>query len=93
MSLLWIIFLNLHGLFFQKKKEKEVFVIAKKLFKRLQIKKVHSISRICGDHSKEYKNTNFFFFCNEQDIRPGFSTHNTLQQNGVVKRKNRVVTY
>jgi len=47
------------------------------------------ISSINSDHGGEFENERFESFCNKHDIKHNFSTPRTLQQNGVVERKNR----
>lgn len=42
--------------------------LAKKLFRQLQTKNNSSIFRIRSDYDKEFGNTNFASFCNEQRI-------------------------
>lgn len=39
----------------------------------------------------EFENAPFIKYCDEQDIKLKFSTHKTLQQNGVTERKNCVL--
>ncbi|KAK4853849.1 hypothetical protein QYF36_015589 [Acer negundo] len=52
---------------------------------------IKSIKKIRNDHGKEFENASFENFCNSLDISHEFSALRTLQQNGVVERKNRVL--
>ena len=61
---------------------------------KVQVKKrskIGYIHRICTDHGKEFENSEFTNFCDEQGIRHEFSAPKTPQQNDVLKRKNRVI--
>ena len=49
------------------------------------------IARIRSDHGREFENTKLATFCNDQGTYQEFSSPKTLQQNGIVERKNRVV--
>ena len=49
------------------------------------------IDQIRSDHSKEFENSFMESFCTRSGICQGFSAPITLQQNGVVERKNRVI--
>ena len=42
-------------------------------------------------HSGEFENHSFELFCNENGYNHNFSASRTLQQNGVVERKNRTL--
>ena len=53
--------------------------------------KIGCITRIRTDHGKEFENSQYAKFCDNEGIRHEFSTPKTPQQNGVVERKNRVV--
>ena len=53
--------------------------------------KIECIHKIRIDHGKKFKNSEFANFCDEQGIRHEFSAQKTPQQNGVVKRKNRMI--
>ena len=61
------------------------------LCKRFQNEKGVSIVKIRSDHGKEFENARFDSFCDKNGIKEEFSTPKTPQQNGVVKRKNRVI--
>ena len=61
------------------------------LCKRLQNKKWAPIVKIRSDHGKEFENAIFESFCEKNRIKKEFLTPKTPQQNGVVKRKNRVI--
>jgi transposase InsO family protein len=47
--------------------------------------------RIRSDHGREFKNSKFEEFCLSYGIKQEFSSPITLQHNGVVERKNRVI--
>ena len=61
------------------------------LCKRLQNEKRVPIVKIRSDHGKEFENARFESFCEKNGIKREFSATKTPQQNGVVKRKNRVI--
>ena len=61
------------------------------LCKRLQNEKGVPIVKIRSDHSKEFENVRFESFCEKNGIKKDFSAPKTPQQNGIVKRKNRVI--
>ena len=61
------------------------------LCKRFLNEKGVSIVKIRSDHGKEFENARFDSFCDKNGIKEEFSTPKTPQQNGVVKRKNRVI--
>ena len=58
---------------------------------RLQNEKNLKIDRIRSDHGKEFENSYMEFFCTKSGISQEFFAPITPQQNGVVKRKNRVI--
>ena len=59
--------------------------------KRLQNEKGVPIVKIRSDHGKEFENARFESFCEKNEIKKELSAPKTPQQNGVVKRKNRVI--
>ena len=61
------------------------------LGKKLQVEKDTVIARIRSDHRREFENTKLATFCNDQGTHQEFFSPKTPQQNGIVKRKNRVV--
>ena len=61
------------------------------LCKRLQNEKGVPIVKIRSDHGKEFENARFESFCKKKRIKKEFLAPKTSQQNGVVKRKNRVI--
>ncbi|KAH9792467.1 hypothetical protein KPL71_004134 [Citrus sinensis] len=63
----------------------------KVLCKKLQNEKGHGIVCIRSDHGGEFENHAFESFCNNLGIEHQFSSPRTLQQNGVVERKNRSI--
>ena len=61
------------------------------MYTRLQNEKSLKIDRIQSDHGKEFENLYMESFCTRSCISQEFSALITPQQNGVVKRKNRVI--
>ncbi|KAH9762390.1 hypothetical protein KPL70_000794 [Citrus sinensis] len=59
--------------------------------KKVQNEKGYSITCIRSDHGGEFENHAFENFCNDFGIEHQFSSPRTLQQNGVVERKNRSI--
>jgi transposase InsO family protein len=49
------------------------------------------LKKVRSDNGSEFKNTNVEEFCDEKGINHLFSTTYTLEQNGVVERKNRTL--
>jgi hypothetical protein len=72
-------------------KKSDAFDAAQHLFKKIQIEQNCQIIRIRSDHGREFENTKFEEFCLSYGIKWEFSSPITLQQNGVVERKNRVI--
>ena len=63
-----------------------------KLFcKKNENEKGYGIPCIRSDHGGEIENHAFEYFCNEFGIEHQSSSPRTLQQNGVVERKNRSI--
>ena len=62
-----------------------------KIARGSKMKKGVPIVKIRSEHGKEFENEKFESFCNEHGIKKEFSAPKTLQQNGVVERKNRVI--
>ena len=62
------------------------------LAKKLQNEKSLSMTTIRTDHGGEFENKEFKEFCADKGIDHNFSAPRTPQQNGVVERKNRVLT-
>ncbi|KAK0578635.1 hypothetical protein LWI29_013526 [Acer saccharum] len=52
---------------------------------------IKSIKWIRSDHGREFENVYFESYCNSLGISHEFSALRTLQQNGVVERKNRIL--
>ncbi|XP_022853916.1 uncharacterized protein LOC111375345, partial [Olea europaea var. sylvestris] len=63
--------------------------LIKSLCKRLSNELNLKVSRMRSDHGKEFENFNLDSFCMDEGILHEFSSPITLQQNGVVERKNR----
>ena len=61
------------------------------LCKKLQNEKGIPIAKIRSDYGKQFKNVRFESFCEKNGIKKEFSAPKTLQQNGVVERKNWVI--
>jgi len=76
----WTLFLSLKYESFEK-----FLVLLKKIKKRIG----HSLVRLRTNHGKEFENSSFIDYCNENVVDHNFSTPRTPQQNGVVERKNR----
>ena len=55
------------------------------------MKKGYLISSIRSDHGEEFEYLGFDAFCDENGISHNFSAPRTLQQNRVVKGKNRTL--
>ena len=73
------------------RKKSEACEKLKILCKRLQNEKGVSIVKIRSDHGKVFQNARFESFCEKNGIKKEFSVPKTLQQNGVVEKKNRVI--
>jgi hypothetical protein len=69
----------------------DAFDAAQHLFKKIQVEQNCQIMRIRSDHGREFKNSKFKEFCLSYGIKQEFSSPITLQQNGVVERKNKVI--
>jgi len=67
----------------------ESFEVFFKFCKRVQNEKRLFITSIISDHGGEFENQSFHLFNEENGILHNFSIVRTLQQNGVVERKNR----
>ena len=57
----------------------------------IQNEKGYSISSIRSDHGKEFENLGFDAFYEENRISHNFFTPRTPQQNGIVKRRNKIL--
>jgi len=75
----WIIFI---------KEKTDTFEEFKDICHRLQREKGTSIIKIRSDHSKEFENAKFFYFCSSKVNSHEFSSLITPQQNRVIERKN-----
>jgi len=58
-----------------------------------KVKKIvgHSLVSLRSDHGTESENSSFIDYCNEHSVDHNFSAPRTLQQNGLVERKNRTL--
>ncbi|KAI9126207.1 hypothetical protein K1719_002628 [Acacia pycnantha] len=79
----WTIFLS------SKDETFDQFVV---FAKKVQNEKGFKILGIRTDHGGEFENHAFAEFCDNMGIDHNFSAPRTPQQNGVVERKNRVLT-
>ena len=73
------------------REKSDVFKVFKELCQKLQREKECGIVRIRSDHGKEFENSRFDDFCSSEGISHEFLSPITLQQNGVVERKNRTL--
>ena len=78
----WIFFL------FHKNETFDKFLL---FYRRVQTAHRVKVAAIQTDHGGEFENNFFDEFCDEQGIKHQYSSPRTLEQNGVVKRKNRVL--
>ena len=76
----WVLFLS---------QKNEAFYELSKFCNKVQNEKGFSITSIRSDHMREFENIDFEEYCNEHGINHNFSASRTLQQNGVVERKNK----
>ena len=72
-------------------RKSETFEYFSKFAKMVQNEKGYTISSIKSNHGREFENQNFAYFCDENGIQHTFSSSYTLEQNGVVERKNRTL--
>ena len=78
----WVLFLS---------QKNEAFYEFSKSCNKVQNENDFAITCIRSDHGREFENINFEDYCNEHGIDHNFSAPRTLQQNGVVERKNRTL--
>jgi transposase InsO family protein len=78
----WVFFLSDKG---------ETQEILKKFMRRSQNEFELKIKKVRSDNGTEFKNTSVEEFLGEEGIKHEFSVPYTLQQNGVVERKNRTL--
>ena len=69
----------------------ETFHVFSKFYRKVTNEKSFSIQNIQSDHRTEFENHDFKKFCDEKGIDHNFSAPRTPQQNGIVKRKNRIL--
>jgi transposase InsO family protein len=65
--------------------------IFKTFVRRVKNEFEQKLKKVRSDNGSEFKNTNVEEFCDEKGINHLFSTTYTLEQNGVVERKNRTL--
>ena len=88
--LLWMIFRDTSfWVFFREKSQ--VIEHLKSLFNKIQMEIGHRIVRIKNNRDKEFDNMNVVLFCKSKGIKHEFSILRTLQQNGMAKKKNKVL--
>ena len=78
----WVIFLR---------SKDEVFTQFSQMVPLLEKSLSNSLQAIRSDHGTEFENKEMLCFCREKGISHNFSPPRTLQQNGVVERKNRTL--
>ena len=69
----------------------ETFHVFSKFYQKITNEKRFSIQNIRSDYETEFENQDFKKFCDEKGIDHNFSAPRTLQQNGVVEKKNRIL--
>ena len=69
----------------------ETFIIFKDIGLKIQNEKGYLIERIRSDRGGEFDNFDFLEFCHSLGMKHEFSAPRTPPQNGVIKRKNRVL--
>ena len=69
----------------------ESFKVIKIFFKKVQNEKGFSISSTRSDHGTTFENVEFKSLCEKNDIFHNFFSSRTLQQNGIIERKNRTL--
>ena len=79
------------GLFREKSEAFEVFSDLWSLLIAEKGQEFDGVSQIRSDHGTKFENSEFNSFGTRHGIKHEFSAPKTLQQNGVVERKNRVV--
>lgn len=62
-----------------------------KIYKKIEVERDLSIKHIRSDHGREFENHKFLDWCDEMGVKHEYSIQKTLQQNGVVERKNRTL--
>jgi transposase InsO family protein len=80
-------FLRYALLFFLSDKS-NVFSIFMGFAKRAENEFDFKIKKIRSDNGSKFKNSNIEHYCDEKGVKHGFSAKYTLQQNGVIERKN-----
>ncbi|XP_070050844.1 uncharacterized protein [Nicotiana tomentosiformis] len=69
----------------------ETFQVFVAFVKKIQVKMGNNVVCLRSDHGTEFDNAKFDEFCVENGITHNFSAPRTLQQNGVMERKNRTL--
>ena len=69
----------------------ETFSEFQVFYKKIEQDEKFKISNIQSDHGGEFQNNEFDQFCRTQGINQKFSSPRTLEQNGVVERRNRTL--
>ena len=78
----WVLFLS---------QKNEAFYEFSRFCNKVQNEKGFTITCIRIDHRREFEHIEFEDYCNEHGIDHNFLAPITLQQNGVVERKNRTL--
>jgi transposase InsO family protein len=68
-----------------------VFSIFKGFAKRAENEFDFKVKKIRSDNSSEFKNSRIEDYCDEKGVKHEFLAKYTLEQNGVVERKNRTL--
>ena len=85
-----MITLDILGLSFLEDKSKTMGIF--KIFvKQAQNEFESSVVKVRSDNGTEFRNTQVEELCNDMGIKHEFSSTYTLQQNGVVERKNKTL--
>ncbi|WP_368736198.1 DDE-type integrase/transposase/recombinase, partial [Pseudomonas aeruginosa] len=78
----WVIFLT---------HKDETFYLCEVWSKKVMNEKDLKIKAMRSDHGREFENSSFEQYCDNNGIDHNFSAPRTPQQNGVVERKNRTL--
>ncbi|WJX28775.1 hypothetical protein P8452_17454 [Trifolium repens] len=73
------------------REKSDTFDVFKELCIQIQREKGSNVVRIRSDHGREFDNSKFNEFYSTEGIKHEYSSPITVQQNGVVERKNRTI--
>ncbi|XP_062088723.1 uncharacterized protein LOC133795284 [Humulus lupulus] len=76
---------------FKVSRERTESLNGKRYVMNEKVLKIAKVFRLRSDHGKEFENALFAEFCDHMGIAHEFSAPKTLQQNGVVERKNKTL--